>query len=500
MRSGAGSSLGSSLNQMSPLAAAMVVALLLMPVTPGWQFTRLDLVAKVLTLCLLASMWLLGPRLPAWTQALTVCLLIPVIGLLRHAHGGSGSGYSPLALLPVLWLALHGSRRALLAGLTVLAATFTLPLLTLADTTRYPAGAWRLAALLVLTAAVVGVSTQRLTRQLADLVTDLRTVAHVARNLPSDDKARAAVCTASREISDADFVMLFEPDASRRSLLSTAADGTDTAVSLSLNDSCAVVVAFRSGTPYFSTDCASDPAVGPKMASTGAVSLLVYPVVRDGKVIGVLALGFGRRRRGLRSRVTETVGLLAAEAALAIERADMVDRLSVAARTDGLTQAANRRGWEAALDREDRFGARRPRVIALLDLDHFKRYNDTHGHQNGDALLQSCVRLWQSVLRPGDTLARWGGEEFALLLPDCTAEGANGVLDRLRTSMPAGSTVSIGAGAWLDGEDPATVLEEVDAALYAAKHGGRDRVVWRRTTLTLSGDKGGNRSQLAWPV
>jgi diguanylate cyclase (GGDEF)-like protein len=113
----------------------------------------------------------------------------------------------------------------------------------------------------------------------------------------------------------------------------------------------------------------------------------------------------------------------------------------------------------------------------MLDLDHFKDFNDREGHQAGDRMLKLCAAAWSSQLRATDILARYGGEEFSLLLPGCTVADACVLVERLREMTPEGQTLSAGIAAW-DTEEPSAVLVgRADGALYQAKRAGRDRVV-----------------------
>jgi len=114
--------------------------------------------------------------------------------------------------------------------------------------------------------------------------------------------------------------------------------------------------------------------------------------------------------------------------------------------------------------------------VAMIDIDHFKQFNDLNGHAAGDRLLRSCALAWKSHLRPSDTLARYGGEEFAVLLPDCSLDDATSVLERLRKATPRGATASVGVAERTPGEAPADVLARADAALYLAKDTGRNRL------------------------
>jgi diguanylate cyclase len=154
-------------------------------------------------------------------------------------------------------------------------------------------------------------------------------------------------------------------------------------------------------------------------------------------------------------------------------------QLSQLSRVDELTGLPNRRAWSAelpvAIER-----ARRDRVelsIALLDLDHFKRFNDEYGHQAGDRLLKGAAAAWSAQLRAVDQLARYGGEEFIVLLPGATAELATGVLERLRGTTPAGQTFSAGVATWDGTETSEDLIARADQALYQAKDAGRDRIL-----------------------
>jgi diguanylate cyclase (GGDEF)-like protein len=110
----------------------------------------------------------------------------------------------------------------------------------------------------------------------------------------------------------------------------------------------------------------------------------------------------------------------------------------------------------------------------MIDIDHFKQFNDNHGHADGDRLLRACALAWKSHLRPSDTLARYGGEEFATLLPNCSLADATTVLERLRLATPRGATASVGVAERQPGESASDVLARADAALYQAKHSGRN--------------------------
>ena len=162
------------------------------------------------------------------------------------------------------------------------------------------------------------------------------------------------------------------------------------------------------------------------------------------------------------------------------------------AMVDSLTGLWNRRSWDTLLDRELVRAARdrRPLSVVMLDLDHFKAYNDQHGHPAGDRLLASAAEAWRAAIRATDVLARYGGEEFALALPDCSTANAAVILERLRSSIPSGQTVSAGVAAWNGTESAGDLLARADRALYGAKRAGRNRVI-------LANDDGAPPGRLA---
>lgn len=155
-------------------------------------------------------------------------------------------------------------------------------------------------------------------------------------------------------------------------------------------------------------------------------------------------------------------------------------RLSHEAQSDPLTGLANRRALDAALELLEQ--AQRQYSVLALDIDHFKRVNDSYGHDVGDIALKQVAAIIQQHSRSGDLACRSGGEEFILLLPDSPLETARGIAERIRSAVEATLvprvgqlTISIGAASG-DGE-PEAVLKSADERLYSAKQAGRNRVV-----------------------
>lgn len=171
--------------------------------------------------------------------------------------------------------------------------------------------------------------------------------------------------------------------------------------------------------------------------------------------------------------------------AFLLDRSERLRRTGAAARTeadtDGLTRLANRRALDGALGRIWRDGEDAQLAVLMLDLDNFKSFNDSFGHQAGDEVLRETAGLLRAAVRPGDLVARYGGEEFVILLPGADAAAARRVGQRVLEAFRANAwprrpvTISIGAAVRQPGDTPDSLLQRADAALYRSKQDGRDR-------------------------
>ncbi len=227
-----------------------------------------------------------------------------------------------------------------------------------------------------------------------------------------------------------------------------------------------------------------DPVLGELLPL--ARNVVVVPLVADGETLGVVLAEWGRRRRAqIPGATVETLAQSASQAAVALRNAALLAEVEHLATRDGLTGLANRRLFEETLQREVARSHRRraPLALVVIDVDHFKDVNDTVGHQGGDAVLREIGRTMVASTKASDLAARYGGDEFVVLLPDCTGLDALGVAERLRaavardvTAVPV--TVSAGVGAMPENAgDGERLVAAADAALYAAKGDGRNRSV-----------------------
>lgn len=321
---------GARWRKLAPFAAAGALPFAFLPLPGGAGVEPWGMVlGGVLTLAAAAGI-LLAPwrRWPDWAQLGPGLTYLLAVVVLREAGGGNASGLGPLALVPVMWLALHGTRRVLTVLVSCTPLVYWAPMLLYGVGERYPVSGWRLGALMTVLSAILGFTVQGLHETIRAQASRLRHLAH----------------------------------------------------------------------------------------------------------------------------------------------------------TDELTGLPNRRAWDAALDTAIAVAARRgePLCVALIDVDGFKGVNDAGGHGAGDELLAALTAAWLTEVRRADTLARTGGDEFAVLLPDCSVTPAFDVLDRVREAGRP-STASIGLAQWDGRETAVTLTRRADAAMYEAKAAGRDRIVHART-------------------
>jgi diguanylate cyclase (GGDEF)-like protein len=235
----------------------------------------------------------------------------------------------------------------------------------------------------------------------------------------------------------------------------------------------------RSAEILWCQDAGTDPRVDLEVArEAGARSLVIVPLLQRRKAVGALKVYSGRPY-AFGERELRVAQMLAGTLGSALVRAELLDRIANASTTDRLTGLPNRRAWDERAPRELVRASRsgNPVCLALLDLDHFRAYNDAHGRDAGDTLLKSCAARWWDRVRSVDLLARLGGEEFALLLPNCIAPDAVLTVERMRGATQDLRATSAGVAQWDMQEPLESLMLRADVALYKAKKMGRDSVV-----------------------
>lgn len=231
------------------------------------------------------------------------------------------------------------------------------------------------------------------------------------------------------------------------------------------------------------------PAERELLREQDILSILVVPIFLDGEFWGLIGFDDCSSRRQWRQAEIDALEVASGTIGGAIRSMRAEEELRRLVSTDSLTGLSSRRTFmEQARDMFDQVRRKRGELsLLIMDLDHFKQVNDTHGHAAGDEALVGFAKICRRVLRDSDLIGRTGGEEFAVMLPDVGPDQAARIAEKLRSSIAdsivptdAGAvrlTLSIGVAGLRQGEqDLSELFKRADDALYSAKHGGRDQV------------------------
>ncbi len=246
--------------------------------------------------------------------------------------------------------------------------------------------------------------------------------------------------------------------------------------------------ALRTGHPHL---VVAGDTTAPCAHATGVQhTYLCIPILAQGETLGILHLQATDEVPQLNSAELSFKTTFAGQVGLSIANIRLREALHTQSVRDALTGLYNRRYLEEVLDREVRRAGRAGQSLGvlMLDLDHFKRFNDTHGHDAGDAVLRETASFLLKNVRAEDFVCRFGGEEFVVILPTAGVDGAHARAERLRSKMRELNimyqgkslgmvTFSVGVAAFPEhGMSPKDLMSAADAALYEAKRGGRDQV------------------------
>ncbi len=219
-------------------------------------------------------------------------------------------------------------------------------------------------------------------------------------------------------------------------------------------------------------------------------SLIVVPLVADNDIVGVMAVG-KKEPAGFSDKQLQILTILGSQAAIATAKALLYRRIEAMAITDGLTGLYNHRYFYQRIEEEWQRSKRYTKTFSLilLDVDFFKKFNDSYGHKSGDTALATVARVLKESTRNVDVVARYGGEEFIVLLPETVAQNAMIIAERIRSNIKnqpfeidrrkpmVSVTVSVGVANYPDNADNfEELIERTDQALYNAKNTGKDRV------------------------
>ncbi len=425
-------------------------------------------------------------RMPAWTFHIA---LLTGTALITRAVYYSGQGVSYYGIW-YLWAALFGfsffRRSQATLHVAVVGVAYAVVLAVRHESTAQARWVTTIASLLIagvfIDALVRRVRRQR--QQAADDAGNLAAVVDAMHRIfqqPSADATRSDLCSTASHVARADGAALWVPRATDAILVPAAHAGEKiTADELPLSDRRAGAArAYLTGQPRFAS-LAEEHGRELDPYERGRIRCALWqPVQRDHTTVAVLALYWLTPVSAPAQNVQSTIVLLAAQAAIAIERVDLLARLERIAHTDELTGLLNRRAWQEELPREMARARREhwPLCVAMLDVDGLKQLNDTHGHNAGDQLLKHNASAWSSALRPVDRLARYGGDEFAAILTDCRLDDAQQLVHRLVEATPEDHTVSVGIAEWDGIQDVRSLMAEADARLYAAKSARQSRVL-----------------------
>jgi diguanylate cyclase (GGDEF)-like protein/PAS domain S-box-containing protein len=427
------------------LAGAGLVALsLILPHPSGGDTPALILTAAAMTFAGLLS-WFLAPHVPPATTHLTLAATAAVTGLLIWESGVAVGQYGSIFVWATLVAAYFFPRRLAIAHLAWLLLVYAITLATVESTAGYsPFTRWfftavSLSVVMVLTSAIVArrAKADLRARRFFDLSQDMLCTADMNGYFVELNSAwEAWLGYSGEELRAAPFIELVHPDDRVRTEVESAGlfEGKDT-------------VGFENR--YLAKDGSWHWL---RWSSTlSADETLIY------------------------ARASDVTTLKRIES----ERENLLVEVEALARSDALTGMPNRRALDEQLPKE-MARARRAEsdlCLAIVDLDHFKAYNDTHGHLAGDEMLRRCAIAWDSGLRGEDTIVRFGGEEFLVVLPDTDAERGTEIVERLRAATPDAQTCSAGLACWDHAESAEELIDRADSALYRAKAEGRDRLV-----------------------
>ncbi len=423
--------------------AGLVVLSLALPHPSGGDTGALVTIAVAMSAVGLGC-WLLARRVPLAATHLLLALTSGLAGLLIYESGVAAGQYGSIFVWGTLIAAYFFPRRAAFAHLAWLLAVYAVTLAAVESTAGYsPLTRWLFSAVslvvvMILTSAIVArrARADLRARRFFDLSQDMLCTADMSGYFVELNSAWHRLGYDEQELRSTPFIEFVHPEDRARTEAESAGlfEGHET-------------VGFENR----------------YLAKDGSWRWLRWSSTLSPDESLIYA------------RATDVTELKRVES----ERENLLTEVAALARSDALTGLPNRRALDEQLPRE-MARARRTGAglcLAIVDLDHFKAYNDANGHLAGDRMLRRCALAWDSELRGEDTIVRFGGEEFLVVLPDTRPEQGAEIVERLRAATPDRQTCSAGLACWNPGETAEDLIGRADSALYRAKAAGRDRLV-----------------------
>ncbi len=307
----------------------------------------------------------------------------------------------------------------------------------------------------------------------------------------------------AREVAAFDFaaVTLFHKRGGTHEICAVSGEGADNLVGRKYRHNAGLVsmaVANRQALPYRGEYEPSRQTVFARgHEPPNMPSLLVLPLVAHERVLGTLVLG-SKVKHAFSEAVRPALEALSSHMAVSLSGARMLKRLEEQATTDGMTGLLNKRTLISEAERRIKVALRfkKPLGMLVVDIDHFKKVNDTYGHDVGDVVIKGLGEVLRRIKRDTDIVGRFGGEEFVIVCEQTDEEGSKNLAERLRRELenttfqtemgPLSVTCSVGVAPFpTAGQDWAALFKATDEALYASKNNGRNQVtVWRPNLRT----------------
>lgn len=455
------------LRRTAPFLVAMVVTFAAVRLPAAHRDEGGILIAGALNLALVLAVAVLPwNRLPRSAELLPPLLYMVVITLMRDALGGATSAYSTLLILPVLWLAMYGTRAQLAVSVLGVAVLLIMPVLLVGEP-AYPDEEWRRALLWVTVSGIIGLAVQDLVEQVRQRADALHTVSEAVGRRTREIETRSAICEAAKANAGADYAILLEPDPNGRRLVTTAAtDGAVEGTEVYLADAAAAAArTYQSGREQFQHEVEDSPLRSDSGSPTPAASILWHPVPGHEGTMGVLAVAWLQRVRRLPETLPAVMEALAAEAAGVIERTTLLLRLDTVVTVDSSTSLPNERAWEEEVPRELSRARRQgtPLSVVILDLGDFELTPDGKLGSSDRRLLHEAADHWREELGPSDFLAhRDPPGRFSVLLPNASLEDAESVALRLQDAAPPKRHCTVAVATWDGLELPAALVERAE--------------------------------------